>query len=114
MMQWHGCKTPFLILCDAVGNSGSNAAHNVNHNAGFCLAQMEWMMSMLTHIFVRRYAYHHALLIVFLASAIWGVLWVPMRYPEPSGISGLWMVNPFNVLPAMAILPFVACAYVAD
>lgn len=46
-------------------------------------------MSMLTHIFVRRYAYHHAFLIVFLASAIWGALWVPMRYAESSGTSGL-------------------------
>ena len=40
------------------------------------------MISVLTHIFERRYAHHHALLIVFLSSAIWGVLWVQMRYAE--------------------------------
>ena len=40
------------------------------------------MMSMLTQIFVRRYVHRHALLIVFLSSAIWGVLWVQMRYAE--------------------------------
>ena len=72
------------------------------------------MMSMLTHIFVRRYAHHHALLIVFLSSAIWGVLWVPMRYAESFGISGLWVVTLFHLLPVIAILPFIARAYIAD
>ena len=72
------------------------------------------MMSMLTHIFVRRYAHHHALLIVFLSSAIWGVLWVPMRYAESFGISGLWVVTLFHLLPAIAILPCIARAYIAD
>jgi len=72
------------------------------------------MMSVLTHIFVRRYAHHHALLIVFLSSAIWGVLWVPMRYAESFGISGLWVVTLFHLLPAIAILPFIARAYIAD
>ena len=72
------------------------------------------MMSMLTQIFVRRYAHHHALLIVFLSSAIWSVLWVPMRYAESFGISGLWVVTLFHLLPAIAILPFIARAYIAD
>jgi hypothetical protein len=72
------------------------------------------MMSMLTHIFVRRYAHHHALLIVFLSYAIWGVLWVPMRYGESFRISGLWVVTLFHVLPVIAILPFVARADIAD
>ena len=71
------------------------------------------MMSMRTQIFVRRSAHHHALLIVFLSSAIWGVLWVPMRYAESFGISGLLVVTLFHVLPAIAILPFIARAYVA-
>ena len=71
------------------------------------------MMLMLTQIFVRRYAHHHVLLIVFLSSAIWGVLWAPMRYVESFGISGLWVVTLFHVLPAIAILPFIARAYVA-
>ena len=72
------------------------------------------MMSMLTQIFVRRYAHHHALLIVFLSSAIGGVFWAPMRYAESFGISGLWVVTLFYVLPAIAILPFIARAYIAD
>ena len=69
---------------------------------------------MLTQLSVRRYAHHHALLIVFLSSAIWGVLWVPMRYAESFGISGLWVVTLFHLLPAIAILPFIARAYIAD
>ena len=71
-------------------------------------------MSMMTHIFVGRYAYNHALLIVFLASAIWVLLLVPMRYTESFGISGLWAVTLFHVLPAIAILPVIARAYIAD
>ena len=89
MMQWRSCKTPFLIFSDAAGNSGSNATHNAASNAGFCSAQSEWMMLLITYTFVRRYAHYHALLIGFLASAIWGVLWVPMRCAESFGISGL-------------------------
>ena len=69
---------------------------------------------MLAHIFTRRYAHHHAMLIVFLASALWGILWMPMRYTESFGLSGLWVVTMFHLLPACAICPFVMPAYVAD
>ena len=62
------------------------------------------MMSMLTQIFVRRYAHHHALLIVFLSSAIWGVLWAPMRFAESSGISALWVVTLSQLAGLLAIL----------
>ncbi len=72
------------------------------------------MVSMLTQLSVRRYAHHHALLIVFLSSAIWGVSWVPMRYAEAFGISELRVVTLFHVLPAIAILPFIARAYITD
>ena len=37
-----------------------------------------------------------------------------MRYAESFGISGLWVVTLFHALPAIAILPFVAHAYIAD
>ncbi|GIR33726.1 MAG: hypothetical protein CM15mP46_7210 [Alphaproteobacteria bacterium] len=72
------------------------------------------MITMLTHIFSRRYAHHHAMLIVFLASALWGVLWIPMRYTESFGLSGLWVVTMFHLLPACVICPFVISAYIAD
>ena len=67
-------------------------------------------MSLMPQLSVRRYSYHHALLIVFLSSAIWGVLWVPMRYAESFGISGLWVVTLFHGFAAIAIWPFVALA----
>lgn len=69
---------------------------------------------MPTHIFSRRYAHHHAMLIVFLASALWGVLWIPMRYAETFGLSGLWVVTMFHLLPAIAMCPFFITAYIAD
>ena len=37
-----------------------------------------------------------------------------MRYAVPFWISGLWVVTLFHVLPAIAILPFVARANLAD
>ena len=69
---------------------------------------------MLTHIFGRRYAHRHAMLIVFLASALWGALWIPMRYTASFGLSGLWVVTMFHLLPAIVMSPFVIRAYIAD
>jgi drug/metabolite transporter (DMT)-like permease len=37
-----------------------------------------------------------------------------MRYAVPFWFSGLWVVTLFHVLPAIAILPFVARANLAD
>ena len=72
------------------------------------------MITKLTHVFGRRYAHHHAMLIVFLASALWGVLWIPMRYIESLGLSVLWVVTMFHLLPATAMSPFVIGAFIAD
>jgi len=47
------------------------------------------------------------LLIIFLASSFWGVLWVPMRHIEAMGLSGLWVVVLFHFLPALAMLPLI-------
>ena len=37
-----------------------------------------------------------------------------MRFAVSFGINGLRVVNLFHVLPAIAILPFIARAYIAD
>ena len=37
-----------------------------------------------------------------------------MRYTESFGLSGLWVVTMFHLLPACAICPFVMRAYIAD
>ena len=68
---------------------------------------------MLVHIFSRRYAHHHAMVIVFLASALWGVLWIPMRYIESFSLSGLWVVSLFHLLPAIVMSPFVISDFIA-
>ena len=62
---------------------------------------MSWFLS----LFTREYEQRHALLIIFLASSFWGVLWVPMRHIEAMGLSGLWVVVLFHFLPALAMLP---------
>jgi len=64
---------------------------------------MIWFLS----LFTREYEQRHALLIIFLASSFWGVLWVPMRHIEAIGLSGLWVVVLFHFLPALAILPLI-------
>ena len=64
---------------------------------------MIWFFS----LFTREYKQRQALLIVFFASSFWGVLWVPMRYIEAMGLSGLWVVVLFHFLPALAMLPLI-------
>jgi drug/metabolite transporter (DMT)-like permease len=64
---------------------------------------MIWFLS----LFTREYEQRHALLIIFLASSFWGVLWVPMRHIEAMGLSGLWVVVLFHFLPAFAMLPLI-------
>ena len=64
---------------------------------------MSWFLS----LFNREFEQRHALLIIFLASSFWGVLWVPMRHIEAMGLSGLWVVVLFHFLPALAMLPLI-------
>ena len=64
---------------------------------------MIWFLS----LFTREYEQRQALLIIFLASSFWGVLWVPMRHIEAMGMSGLWVVVLFHFLPALAMLPLI-------
>ena len=64
---------------------------------------MIWFLS----LFNREFEQRHALLIIFLASSFWGVLWVPMRHIEAMGLSGLWVVMLFHFLPALAMLPLI-------
>ena len=67
---------------------------------------MIWFLS----LFTREYEQRHALVIIFLASSFWGVLWVPMRHIEAMGLSGLWVVVLFHFLPALAMLPLIVKA----
>ena len=64
---------------------------------------MSWLLS----FFTKEYKLRHALIIIFVSSSFWGVLWVPMRYIEEMGISALWVVALFHFLPAIALLPVV-------
>ena len=63
-------------------------------------------MHMISSIFYRQHPPRQAFLLVFLSSAIWGLLWVPMRHLESIGLPGLWAVVLFHMLPAVAMLPF--------
>ena len=64
------------------------------------------MIPWLLTLFTKEYAPRQAMLIVCLSSALWGVLWVPMRYLEAAGLTGLWVVVLFHLLPTLTMLPF--------
>ena len=63
---------------------------------------MAWAFS----LFSREYPPRQAFAIIVLSSAVWGVLWVPMRHLEALGLEGLWAVVLFHILPAFAMAPF--------
>ena len=63
-------------------------------------------MHIISSVFYRQHPPRQAFLLVFLSSAIWGLLWVPMHYLESIGLSGLWAVVLFHMLPAAAMLPY--------
>ncbi|MGC6454847.1 MAG: DMT family transporter [Candidatus Puniceispirillaceae bacterium] len=46
-----------------------------------------------------------ASLMVFVASSLWGLLWVPMRMTESMGVAPLWVQFWFTTMPAL----FLAC-----
>ena len=46
-------------------------------------------------------------IILFLAAALWGIFWLPLRHIESAGISGLWAVFAINVVPLTVLLPVV-------
>ena len=59
---------------------------------------------MLT-FFTRQHGQRTASLIVFLSSAAWGILWVPMRYADSLGLPPLWVQLMFVLGPAIIMVP---------
>lgn len=51
---------------------------------------------------------------MFPASALLGVLWTPIIYTGSVGLSGLWVVTMFHLLPVIDISSFVISAVIAD
>ncbi|MDC3234844.1 DMT family transporter [Candidatus Puniceispirillum sp.] len=64
---------------------------------------MTWLIS----LFTREYSLGRALLIIFISSSFWGVLWMPMRHVESMGLSSLWVVTMFHFFPAIVMLPMI-------
>ena len=48
---------------------------------------------------------HWAMIAVALAGAIWGIFWIPLRATEAAGISAVWTIVLFYLLPLCALLP---------
>ncbi len=45
--------------------------------------------------------------ILFLAAAVWGLYWVPLRQLEALGLTGTWGVALFNAGPLVVLIPWV-------
>lgn len=60
------------------------------------------MLSFLTQTYSKR----SAMLIIFISASIWGVLWVPLRFVEQLGLTGLWSNFFFLALPVIPLSYF--------
>ena len=55
----------------------------------------------------KQHSQRTASIMVFVASSLWGLLWVPMRLTESMGVAPLWVQFWFTTMPAL----FLACLY---
>ena len=55
----------------------------------------------MIEIFSRQHSQRTASVIVFAASSMWGLLWVPMRLTESMGVAPLWVQFWFTTMPAL-------------
>ena len=49
---------------------------------------------------------HLAMLAVALAGVAWGLFWIPLRALDGAGVTGVWAIVLFYVVPALLLLPF--------
>jgi drug/metabolite transporter (DMT)-like permease len=59
-------------------------------------------------LFAKQYSENKLSLMLFLASSVWGLYWVPLRLIEGYGVQGSWSVALFNGLPMIVLLPILA------
>ena len=55
----------------------------------------------MLEIFSRQHSRRTASIMVFAASSMWGLLWVPMRLTESMGVAPLWVQFWFTTMPAL-------------
>ena len=55
----------------------------------------------MIEIFSKQHSQRTASVIVFAASSMWGLLWVPMRLTESMGVAPLWVQFWFTTMPAL-------------
>lgn len=62
-------------------------------------------LSSLWQLFDQATSKRKGLLLVCVASSLWGLIWVPMHYVESLGISELWVIVIFQLLPFIVLFP---------
>ncbi|MBT6506684.1 MAG: DMT family transporter [Marinovum sp.] len=54
---------------------------------------------------ISRYSDRSLSIIIFLAAAVWGLYWVPIRGLEQLGVMGPWSIAYFNACPLLVLVP---------
>ena len=65
----------------------------------------------MIEIFSRQHSQRTASVLVFAASSMWGLLWVPMRFTESMGVAPLWVQFWFTTMPALFLAGLLAPAF---
>ena len=45
--------------------------------------------------------------LVFVAACLWGLYWLPARYVEEAGLTGLWASVGINIIPLITVTPLI-------
>ena len=69
---------------------------------------------MVTALFTQQLPKPKAMALVFAGSAIWGLLWVPLRWMDAVGYVGLWSTFAFMFIPVVPFLIWKGPAILAD
>ena len=61
---------------------------------------------MLLTLLNKTYPTRTAMAVVLVSSSIWGLLWIPLRYVEQQGLTGIWSISYFSLvaLPLLIVL----------
>ncbi|MEJ8476660.1 DMT family transporter [Roseibium algae] len=50
---------------------------------------------------------HRAMLAVTVSGLVWGIFWIPLRALDANGITGVWAIVLFYLLPTMLLVPVI-------
>ena len=64
------------------------------------------MFTVLKSVILRKHNKRNSMLLVIFSAAIWGLIWIPLRYMESLGLYGLWATLYFYLIPLLPLAYF--------